>query len=231
MQHVFGAEPLRDLFVHLERSGAVAAVLLAAGGSERFGGDLPKQLATFHGEPLVRRAARTALASDVAEVLVVTGCRAEEVEVAVADLELTCVRNPDWAEGQSTSVRSGLARVDPSSRAALFLPCDQPLLTPRVLDRILAVYRTTGGPIVLPVHDRRRGAPVLFDRALFEELMGITGDTGGRQVVERHPDQVVEVPLESEAPLVDVDTVGDLQRLRPARGSTPELRSERKKAG
>lgn len=191
----------------------VSAVLLAAGGSERFGGEVPKQLAELRGEPLVRRAARTALAAGFAEVLAVTGHRAEEVEAALHDLDLTVVHNPDWAEGQSTSVKAGLARVDPSSRAALFLPCDQPLLTAQVLDRILSVYRATRGPIVLPVHGRRRGAPVLFDRALFGELMQITGDTGGRQVVERHPDDVVEVALESEAPLVDLDTVDDLEGL------------------
>jgi molybdenum cofactor cytidylyltransferase len=189
----------------------VAAVLLAAGGSERFGGDLPKQLAVFRGVPLVRLAALAALAADVSEVLVVTGYRAEEVEAALADLDLTVVRNPDWEGGQSTSVKAGLARVSPASRGALFLTCDQPLLSTEVLDRLLAAYRATGGSIVLPVYGPRRGSPVLFDRTLFGELSRITGDTGGRQVVRRHPDDVVEVPLESEAPLVDVDTAEELQ--------------------
>lgn len=208
----------------------VSAVLLAAGSSERFEGDLPKQLATFRDEPLVHRAARTALAADLAEVLVVTGYRAEEVEAALDDLDVTLVRNPDWQEGQSTSVRAGLDRVARSSRAALFLPCDQPLLTSRVLDQILTAYRATCGPVVLPVHGRRRGAPVLFDRALFGELSRITGDSGGRQVLQRHPNDVVEMPLESEAPLVDVDTVEELDRLeadedlaiKPRRGGVTE---------
>lgn len=191
----------------------VSAILLAAGGSERFEGDLPKQLAPFHGKPLVRRAARTALAATFAEVLVVTGHRAEEVEAALAELDVTLVRNPHWAEGQSTSVKAGLARVAAASRAALFLPCDQPLLTREILDRILDAYRATCGPIVLPVYQRRRGAPVLFDRALFGELEQITGDTGGRQVVQSHPHDVVEVPLPDEAPLTDVDTVDDLEHL------------------
>jgi molybdenum cofactor cytidylyltransferase len=191
----------------------VAAVLLAAGGSERFGGDLPKQLFVFRGEPLVRRAALAALAAGFSEVLVVTGYRAEEVEAVLDDLDLTLVRNPSWEEGQSTSVKAGLARVSPASRAALFLTCDQPLLTTEVLDRILSVYRATGGPIVLPVYGPRRGSPVLLDRTLFGELSGITGDSGGRQVVERHPDEVVEVPLESETPLVDVDTLEELESL------------------
>lgn len=191
----------------------ISAILLAAGGSDRFEGDLPKQLALFQDEPLVHRTARTALDATFAEVLVVTGYRAKEVEAALADLDVTVVHNPDWAEGQSTSVKAGLARVDPSSRAALFLPCDQPLLSPHVLDRLLDAYRATCGPIVLPVHQGRRGAPVLFDRALFGELEQITGDTGGRQVVQHHPHDVVEVPLSDAAPLTDVDTVEELEGL------------------
>lgn len=191
----------------------VSAVLLAAGGSERFSGDVPKQLALFRGDPLVRRAARAALASGFAEVLVVTGFRADEVEAALGGLEVTLVRNPDWAAGQSTSVRAGLARVSPGSCAALFLTCDQPGLTAEVLDRLIGAYRATRGPIVLPVFRGRRGSPVLFDRSLFAELMGITGDTGGRQVVRRYPDRVVEVTLDSETALVDVDTVEELEAL------------------
>lgn len=193
---------------------SVSAVLLAAGGSERFGGDLPKQLAVFQGEPLVRRAARTALASSFAEVLVVTGHEAEAVEASLVDLEVSCIRNPDWARGQSTSVKVGLAQVTSESDAVLFLPCDQPLLTAQVLDRILSVFRETGGPIVVPVHGERRGAPVLFDRQLFPDLARITGDSGGRQVIRRHRDRVVEVPLDREAPLVDVDRVQDLTVLQ-----------------
>jgi len=203
---------------------SVSAILLAAGGSERFGGDLPKQLALFHGEPLVRRAARTALAATFAEVLAVTGHRAEEVEAALADLDVTFVRNPEWTEGQSTSVKAGLARVAPSSRAALFLPCDQPLLTPGILDRILDAYRATSGRIVLPVHRGRRGSPVLLDRSLFPELEQITGDTGGRQVVRHHPHDVVEVPLANESSLTDVDTVEELKALEARPGGVSSLR-------
>jgi len=208
----------------IDRRGAAptSAVLLAAGRSERFGGgfgDLLKQLAEFRGEPLVRRAARTALAADFAEILVVTGYHAEAVEAALQGLDVTFVRNPNWEEGQSTSVKAGLARVDSASRAALFLPCDQPLLTAKILDRILGTYRETGGPIVLPAYGDRRGSPVLLARSLFPELAKITGDTGGRQVIRRYPDAVVEVRLESEGPLVDVDTLEALKRLGAA---TPE---------
>jgi molybdenum cofactor cytidylyltransferase len=193
-------------------TGSVSGVLLAAGRSRRFGGPLPKQLARLDGEPLVRRAARTALAAVLGEVLVVTGHRAAEVEQALAGLAVTVVPNPAWAEGQSTSVRAGLARVAPAAGAAVFLPCDQPGLDASVLGRLVAAWRQTGAPAVVPAHRGRRGLPTLFDRSLFAELAGITGDTGGRQVLRRHPGAVVEVELGDGRPLLDVDTPEDLAR-------------------
>lgn len=196
--------------------GSVSGVLLAAGRSRRFGGSVPKQLALFHGEPLVRRAARTALAAGLAEVLAVTGWAGDEVAAALAGLPVRRVSNPAWAEGQSTSVRAGLAEVAPDTGAALFLPCDQPLLTAAVIDALIAAWRAGGGRIIVPVFRGRRGTPTLFDRALFAELAAVTGDEGGRQVIARRRGDLVEVELEEEAPLLDVDTAEALARLERA---------------
>ncbi|MEM7480901.1 MAG: nucleotidyltransferase family protein [Acidobacteriota bacterium] len=183
----------------------MSGVLLAAGRSLRFGGSVPKQLFELEGEPLVRRAARTVLAADLAELVVVVGFRADEVRKAIADLDLRVVENLAWAEGQSTSVRAGLAAVAAGSRAALFLPVDQPRLTPGLIDSLIECYRRTGGPVVAPVHRGRRGAPVLFDRSLFGELRQIEGDEGGRQVLRRRPEPIVEVEVEDVEELQDLD--------------------------
>lgn len=193
--------------------GRVWGVLLAAGRSRRFGGGLPKQLLPFEGEPLVRRAARTALASGLDGVLAVVGHAAREVEEALDGLEVRTVLNPDHAKGLASSVRAGLAAVPGEAAGALFLTADQPLLSAEIVDRLLAAFRETGGPIVLPSAEGRRGSPVLFHRSLFGELAAVQGDAGGRQVVSRHPEAVVEVPLESATPLEDVDSPEDYRRL------------------
>lgn len=197
----------------MSRRGSVSGVVLAAGGSERFGGPIPKQLAWFAGEPLVCRAVRAALAADLGEVLVVTGHRAAEVERALAGLAVKVVPNPEWAGGQSTSVKAALARVAAAAGAAVFLPCDQPFLDAALIDRLVTAWRGTGGPIVAPTHRGHRGAPNLFDRSLFGELGRITGDSGGRQVIARHPEAVVEVEIPDGRPLIDVDTAEDLDRM------------------
>ena len=191
-------------------------VVLAAGGSRRFGGPTAKQLVEIGGEPAVRRAARRALESRLQRVVVVTGHGAEGVRRAVAGLAVETVHNPDWAAGQSGSVRAGLAAVGEGAAAVVFIPCDQPLLTADVIDRLVARHREEGGGIVVPSWQGHRGAPVLIGAVLFGELEGITGDAGARQLFGRHP--VTEVPIADEAPLLDFDSEAELRRLldRPA---------------
>lgn len=196
--------------------GFVSGIVLAAGLSRRFGaepGEL-KQLAPFLGRPLVRRIAEEALASRLDRVVVVTGHGAAEVEGALEDLDVDVVFNPRFGEGKSTSVKAGLDAVAARSDAVLFLPCDQPFLTAAVIDRILWAYERTGGPILAPVFDGRRGAPVLFDRRFFSELLELQGDDGGRRVLGRHRQKVLTVKLDDELPLLDADTPEELEALR-----------------
>ena len=94
----------------------------------------------------------------------------------------------------------------------MFIPVDQPGLTTEVIDALVDLYRRTGGPIVVPTHAGRRGAPVLFDRSLFAELGRIEGDVGGRQLFPAHANEIVEAPLASSDPLEDLDTPADLER-------------------
>ncbi|NJL27225.1 MAG: nucleotidyltransferase family protein [Thermoanaerobaculia bacterium] len=157
----------------------VSGILLAAGRSRRFGTQAPKQLFEIDAEPLVRRAARAALGSRLAELVVVLGHEAETVGAALEGLAVRRVLNPDFAAGQSTSVRRGLAERDPRARAAVFVPCDQPWLTGAVIDALLDAYFESHGPIVVPSWRGRRGSPVLFDHALFPELDALSGTSGG----------------------------------------------------
>lgn len=195
------------------RRSSVSGVLLAAGASSRFGGPRPKQLALFDGEPLVRRAARTALASRLRELIVVVGFAPAMVREALAGLPLRVVENPDYRDGQAGSLATGLAAIDPTAHAVLVLPCDQPLLTASDLDRMIVAYESSGPPIVLPRAPRRRGAPALFDRTLFGDLARLQGDAGGRSLFDRFADGIVDVELSDPRALQDVDTRDDLRRL------------------
>lgn len=188
-------------------TGPVSGVVLAAGLSTRFddGADKPKQLYRIGGESLVRRTCRAALASALAEVILVTGHATGSVRSEVADLDVRPVHNPSYANGQSGSVRCGLAAVADDAEGAMFLPIDQPGLDAAVIDRLLGAF---DGPhsIVVPTFRGRRGAPVTFGRDWFARLEGLRADEGARPLLRELAARVRELELDSDLPLVDIDT-------------------------
>lgn len=196
----------------------VAVVVLAAGASRRMDGDVPKQLLDWHGEPLVRRAARVALESGLGPVVVVVGHRGDEVGDAVDDLDVRIELNESWADGQGTSVAVGVRAVPEDAGAALFLPCDQPGVEARHLRRIAEPWREAhpgrGPAAVVPTYEGRRGAPVLFDRRIFPRLAALRGDEGGRVLLDDLGGEVHEVEMGDPEVGRDVDTEDEYLGLR-----------------
>ena len=188
-----------------------AGVVLAAGGSRRFGGPVAKQLVEIDGEAAVRRAVRRALESRLERVVVVTGHEADAVGRAVDGLAVDLVHNPGWRQGQSSSVKAGLWEVADGAVAAVFIPCDQPFLTAGLIDRLIARHAAGEAAIVVPAWCGKRGAPVLIDSSLFAQLETISGDAGARQLFAGHT--VVELEIDDERPLLDFDSESRLREL------------------
>lgn len=187
------------------RAGAapkIAALLLAAGSSRRMGA-ANKMVATIGGRPLVRIAAEAALGSGAASLTVVTGYAPQEVDSALAGLDIGRVHNPDFAAGLSTSLRAGLALLPDDVDGVIVLLADMPAVTSDTVDRLIEAFRPGG--IVVPAFAGQRGNPVLWSRRFFPELMAVTGDTGGRRLIEAHRNVVTEVELGADIAL-DVDT-------------------------
>jgi len=194
----------------LPRSG-ISGVILAAGSSSRLG--RPKQLLDLFGEPLLRRVVRNAAASDLDAVLVVLGHQAAAIETAVGEWGQRVVVNPDYLEGQSTSLRVGLGAIDPLSEAVVFLLGDQPQIGPEIINALIARYRATGASIVMPAYGGIAANPVLFAFELFPELAQVTGDEGARAIVKLHADRVAKVAVSEGPPPRDVDTEADYRAL------------------
>lgn len=197
----------------------IAAIVLAAGTSSRFGA--PKMLAPLAGRPLVRWTVERVLASSVDEVAVVVGPEADAVRGALAGLPVRCVVNARYTEGQSTSLQVGLAALDGAARAAVIALGDQPSVDAAVIDALIARHRDTHQPIVAPRYQGVRGNPVLFDASVFAELDGVRGDRGARDVIAREPARVAWVELDVPMPR-GVEVPGDLEALErcwPPHGS------------
>lgn len=189
----------------------VAAVILAAGGSKRMG--TPKQLLPFRGQPLLRSVTESVCSSGVAQVIVVVGASAGRVVRALDGMPVEIVVNESWSQGLSTSVHAGLGAVLPSMRAAVMVLADQPMLTCELLETLVARYKETGALVVAPYHRGRRGNPVVFDRALFRELLETRGDEGGRAVIARHSRDIVRVDVDEPLASLDIDTPEDYNAL------------------
>ena len=190
----------------------IAAIILAAGASTRMG--RPKlTLPMTGGRPLVRIAVEQVLAAGVDDTIVVLGGDAEAVALALVPLPVRTVVNPRYAEGQSTSLRTGLDALRPGTDAVVVALGDQPLPDPDVIRRLITAFRTTGRPIAVPVYREGRGNPVLFAAALFGELRAVMGDQGGRGVIARDASRVAEVLVDMPMP-ADIDTPEDYDAMR-----------------
>jgi len=185
---------------------SVAAIVLAAGRSTRMGGP-NKLLEMISGKPLVRIAAEQALASRASPVVVVSGHERARVEAALAGLNVRLVHNPDYPQGLSTSVKTGLAALPPESEAAIVCLGDMPQVTSALIDRLIAAFDPERNAlVVLPTFSGKRGNPVLWSRRFFPELIALEGDVGARHLIGAYPEVVTEVPVENAAAMVDIDT-------------------------
>jgi 4-nitrophenyl phosphatase len=204
----------------------VAAVILAAGASTRFG--QPKQLLDWRGVPLLAHIADVALAAGLAPVIIVLGCQAKAARASLGTRPVETAMNWRWEKGLSTSLQVGLAALPPETDAAVFLQCDQPLIAPSLLQALMARFEETNAPIVRPVHAGQPGTPVLFARRLFPELAAVSGDEGGRSLINRYAKDVATVEVADPDVLVDVDTFADYERLqrRVSGSSAPGFRSQ-----
>ena len=187
----------------------VAGVVLAAGGSTRFGG--PKQLIDWFGQPMVRHVARTALAAELDPVVVVVGAHQDGVRRALEGLPVIVVDNPDWAAGQSSSIRAGVEALPGETGAAIFLLSDQPQAPERLLSTLVETHRQSLSPVVAPRAGGRRTNPVLFDRQTFADLLGLTGDVGGRALFSKY--RITWVEWLDDRLAMDIDTPEDYRRL------------------
>jgi molybdenum cofactor cytidylyltransferase len=191
-------------------------VLLAAGESARMG--TPKQVLSYGGRSLLRRAAQEALASGCRPVVVVLGAFAHRVGEEVPDLPLQIVTNEAWREGMAGSIRAGLEAVmaGPDGLrvgSVVIATCDQPFCTAAIIRRLVACYEERECAAVQSSYAGACGVPVLVDRRLFPELLELRGTEGARRVLQRHAEDTFMVPFPAGA--IDIDTPEDYAGLGP----------------
>jgi molybdenum cofactor cytidylyltransferase len=189
----------------------IAGIVLAAGMGSRMG--QTKQLLSFGATTLLGEVVQSARRSDLAQVIVVLGHCAKEIEEKT-DLSGThIVINRHYTEGQATSLRAGLDAVNRQYSGAMFLLADQPLVDRQILNTLIAAWQKCKRQILIPCHNGVRGNPVIVGTPLFSALSRITGDRGARVMFEAYRDRIEKIEIHNPAILTDVDTKEDYRRL------------------
>lgn len=189
----------------------ISAIILAAGESKRMG--QPKQLLPFRGSTLLGQIMENLLQSQAAEIIVVLGYQAEKIIPQIAREPVKIVVNSDFDQGMSSSIKCGLSHISEAADGVMIVLGDQPLIEKETIDLLIKKYRQSERGIILPVYKGIRGHPVIFKMKYKDELLRLTGDIGGKQIVERHPSDVLEVEVDYESVVISIDAESDYQSL------------------
>jgi molybdenum cofactor cytidylyltransferase len=192
----------------------IAGVVLAAGASRRMGKD-NKLLAEIDGKPMVAHVVDAVIAAGLSPVVVVTGHDSDAVEAALVGRDVALVHNPDYDEGLSASLKTGVRALPSDVAGALVCLGDMPRITPKHLRKLVSAFDPEEGrKIVVPTTRGKRGNPILWSAEYFAEMQSLAGDVGAKHLIGEHAEAICEVALEDEAIFTDIDTPRELEAAR-----------------
>jgi molybdenum cofactor cytidylyltransferase len=198
-----------------DRSGPVAGILLAAGTSSRMGRN--KLLLELNGESVLRGAARRALAGGLSPLFVVLGHESDKTSRELDGLPCQWALNPLYEQGITSSLKGGILAVPATAQAAVVMLADMPFVTAEMIAALIERYRTTAAPLVISDYDGVTAPPMLYDRSLFKEILTMTGESCGKQVVKRHRAEAEVLSWPASA-LADIDVPEDYEQMKSGQG-------------
>jgi molybdenum cofactor cytidylyltransferase len=186
------------------------AMILAAGESKRMG--KPKLLLPFGEKTIIETIVATIVLSKVEQTLVILGSDREKTEEKIKNYPVKIVYNRDFRSGMLSSVQCGFKSLPEKSRAVLVVLGDQPKISTTVINKLIDAYKSSGKGIVLPVYKKERGHPVLIDMKYGEEVENLSPEVGLRGTVYNHPEDILEVDVETLSIFQDIDYMEDYKK-------------------
>jgi molybdenum cofactor cytidylyltransferase len=191
---------------------SIGAVVLAAGMSRRMG--RLKMLLPFGDRPMLARVVESLRsAANIAPIIVVTGHAEQEIWAAIAEYpDVARVHNPQFAAGgMLSSIQAGVQALPPACDAFFLVLGDQPMVRAETLTRLRAAWDPDAAPVVVPLHNGKRGHPVLISRALISEILALGTKDTLKTLMVRHAEQVAEAAVDDPATVTDIDTPEDYE--------------------
>lgn len=190
----------------------ISGIVVAAGAGKRMGRQ--KLLLDLKGKPVLQWVLEAALSSELDEVTcVVQELKQIRQRISLEHDKLRWITNEKAHDGQSTSVIAGLKAISPQTEGALFFVGDQPLVKPELVNGLLSLFRKSTALLVAPIFQDQTRSPVLFRRDLFPELLKLTGDRGGRGLIDRYKERAAFLEWGEERPFIDLDIWEDYEKL------------------
>ncbi len=180
------------------------AIILAAGESKRMG--FPKMMLDFNGKTLLENAIGTVRDSDIDHMVVVLGAWRESILEILSRHGINSCFNENYKSGMLSSVQCGFKNVPSDAEAVFVFQGDQPLISPTTVNVLISAFRKSPKDIVIPVHDRKRGHPILIGKRYRDEIDTLDAGIGLRELTSNHPDSILEVDTGDPGILRDFDT-------------------------
>lgn len=174
-----------------------AAIVLAAGGSSRLG--KPKQLVVYEGQTLISLATENCIRAGCSPVIVVVGCRAEEVCRSIAHLPTRNIVNSEWRMGQSSSIVLAVHTLMTGNwelpDAVLVMLCDMPKITLAALRQMISNCESSCDTIIATSYPDGGGVPACFPKSIYPKLVELSGDQGAKPMIRSgdYPVQLQEI--------------------------------------
>ncbi len=182
----------------------IAGLILAAGESTRMGAD--KALLLYRGRTFLETVLTTLHDAGIDSIVVVLGHRAEEIRRAVELPGAEVVINPDYRQGQTSSLKAGLKALEsPALEAIVMSLVDHPAVSAETVRKLVEAFLVTRLPVVIPTYQNQRGHPVVIGRALFEELERLTAEEGANAVIHQYREATKFVEVNDRGIVLDVD--------------------------
>lgn len=188
----------------------LAAVILSGGASSRMGS--PKALLAYQGRPFLEHLLEITVHPKIGVRRVVLGAHAEPIAKSIHLSGDEIVINDDWESGQLSSIQAAIRSLPPGTDGALLCLIDHPLISKVLVNELIERFYATPSKIVLPMHAGRRGHPVIFPAALYQELLHAPEDKGARAVVWAHAADVVALPTNEEGCVLNLNDPETMQR-------------------